>query len=83
VRTIASIDLEHDDGDATAGRRITCPLLVLWGDRGFVGNNYDVLEVWRRYADNVRGQGLDCGHFVPEEAPEQTIAALGEFLAET
>jgi haloacetate dehalogenase len=80
-RAAASIDLEHDDADAAAGRRITCRLLVLWGDQGFVGTNYDVLEVWRRYAYNVRGQGLDCGHFVPEEAPEQTITALREFLS--
>jgi haloacetate dehalogenase len=79
-RAAASIDLEHDDADAAVGRHISCPLLVLWGDRGFVGNNYDVLEVWRRYADDVRGRGLDCGHFVPEEAPAQTIAALREFL---
>jgi haloacetate dehalogenase len=82
-RAAASIDLEHDDADAAVGRRISCPLLVLWGDRGFVGNNYDVLEVWRRYAYNVRGQGLDCGHFVPEEAPARTIAALREFLIES
>ena len=81
-RAAASIDLEHDDADAAVGRRITCPLLVLWGDWGFVGTNYDVLEVWRRYADDVRGQGLDCGHFVPEEAPQQTIDALREFLVQ-
>ena len=80
-RAAASIDLEHDDADAAAGHRISCPLLVLWGERGFVGNNYDVLEVWRRYADNVGGQGLNCVHFIPEEAPEQTIAALRGFLS--
>jgi len=80
-RAAASIDLEHDDADASVGRRISCPLLVLWGDRGFVGTHYDVLEVWRRYAYNVRGKGLDCGHFVPEEAPEQTTDALREFLS--
>ncbi|WP_319456484.1 MULTISPECIES: alpha/beta hydrolase [unclassified Mycobacterium] len=82
-RAAASIDLEHDDADATAGRRVTCPLLVLWGERGFVGANYDVLRVWRHYADDVGGRGLDCGHFVPEEAPEQTVAALREFLAQS
>lgn len=80
-RAAASVDLEHDEADAGAGRRITRPLLVLWGARGFVGNHYDVLEVWRRYADDVRGEGLDCGHFVPEEAPEQTIDALRDFLS--
>lgn len=80
-RAAASVDLEHDEADAAARRRITCPLLVLWGARGFVGDHYDVLEVWRRYADDVRGEGLDCGHFVPEEAPEQTTDALREFLS--
>lgn len=80
-RAAASIDLEHDNADAAGRRRITCPLLVLWGEQGFVGSNYDVLAVWRQYADDVSGQGLDCGHFVPEEAPEQTIVALGAFLS--
>ncbi|MFI7669527.1 alpha/beta fold hydrolase [Nocardia sp. NPDC049526] len=80
-RAAASIDLEHDEADAAAGRRITCALLVLWGARGFVGTRYDVVEVWRQYADDVRGHGLDCGHFVPEEASEQTIIALREFLS--
>jgi haloacetate dehalogenase len=80
-RAAASIDLEHDEADALAGRRVACPLLVLWGARGFVGNHYDVLEVWRRYADDVRGKGLDCGHFVPEEAPAQTIDALRKFMS--
>jgi haloacetate dehalogenase len=80
-RAAASVDLEHDEADTAAGRRISCPLLVLWGARGFVGNHYDVLEVWRRYADDVRGDGLDCGHFIPEEAPEQTIDALRDFLS--
>jgi haloacetate dehalogenase len=79
-RAGASIDVEHDDADAAAARRITCPLLVLWGAKGFVGANYDVLAVWRRYADDVRGRNLNCGHFVPEEAPQQTIDELREFL---
>lgn len=80
-RAAASVDLEHDEVDAAAGRRITCALLVLWGAHGFVGTRYDVLEVWRRYADDLRGHALDCGHFLPEEAPEQTIDALRDFLA--
>jgi haloacetate dehalogenase len=79
-RAAASIDLEHDEIDAAAGRRITCPLLVLWGAQGFVGTRYDVLEVWRRYADDVRGHSVDSGHFLPEEVPDQTIEALRGFL---
>jgi haloacetate dehalogenase len=79
-RAGASIDLEHDEADAAAGRRVECPALVLWGGEGFVGRTYDVLEVWRGYAADVRGQALPGGHFLAEEAPGDTLAALREFL---
>lgn len=80
-RAAATIDLEHDDVDAQSGRTIGVPLLALWGEAGFVGKTYDVLDVWRHYADDVRGHAVPGGHYVPEEAPEQTIAALRDFLA--
>ena len=54
-RAAASIDLEHDRADEDA--RIACPLLALWGNRGLVGRRYDVLNVWREKADDVRGEG--------------------------
>ncbi len=82
-RAGASIDLEHDEVDAAAGRRLTCPTLVLWGAEGFVGTAYDVLEVWRQYADDVRGHAVDSGHFLAEEAPEATLSALQDFLTST
>jgi haloacetate dehalogenase len=77
-RAAASIDLEHDRADRH--RRIGCPLLVLWGSRGFVHRSYDLLAVWRDYADDVQGFALDCGHFLPEEAPAAVIDALRDFL---
>jgi haloacetate dehalogenase len=80
-RAAATIDLEHDEVDAAAGRRVECPVLVLWGVEGFVGRAYDVVGVWSDYAADVRGQALDCGHFLAEERPEETLAALGGFLA--
>jgi haloacetate dehalogenase len=79
-RAAASIDLEHDEADMDA--RLRCPVLVLWGGRGFVGRRYDVLECWGRRAEQVSGAALDCGHFVPEEAPEATVAALEKFLSD-
>ncbi len=79
-RAAASIDLQHDDADAAAGHRVACPLLVLWGRRGFVGHQYDVAAIWREYAHNVRASDLDSGHFLAEEAPDETTAALAEFL---
>ncbi len=77
-RAAASIDLEHDRDDAD--NRIACPLLVLWGAKGLVGRRYDVLATWREKADDVTGQAIDCGHFLPEEKPEETLAALLAFL---
>ena len=56
-------------------------MLVLWGARGFVGRRYDVLECWGRRAQQVSGTTVDSGHFLPEEAPAETLAALEEFLA--
>ena len=77
-RAAASIDLDHDAIDA--GRKLDMPLLVLWGAKGVVGELYDVLATWREVASDVRGLPLDCGHSPQEEQPEQTAAALVEFL---
>ena len=78
-RAAAGIDLAHDRADAD--RRVSCPLLVLWGSRGLVGRTYDVLATWRAKANDVRGQALEGGHFLPEENPAATLAALQGFLA--
>jgi len=77
-RAAAGIDLEHDERDLD--RKLTCPLLVLWGQRGFVHRTYDVLEVWRAHATQVEGSALACGHFLPEEAPAAVTAELMRFF---
>ncbi len=83
-RAAGSIDLEHDRADRDAGRRVTCPLLALWGTRNPVWEQYrDVLAVWREHAADVRGEGLDCGHFIPEEEPAKTLELLRTFLGAT
>jgi haloacetate dehalogenase len=80
-RAAASIDLEHDATDEKAGRLLTMPLLVLWGARGTIGRRFDVLQTWHEKSDAaVSGKALDCGHFVPEEAPDATFAELLRFL---
>lgn len=79
-RAGASVDLVHDEVDWRRGTRVTCPLLVLWSATGYVGRTQDVLHVWREYATDVRGQALACGHFIPEEMPDESYAVLRPFL---
>jgi len=80
-RAAAGIDLEHDG--ASRHQRIGCPVLVLWGDKGFVNRSYDVLAVWRDYATDVRGHTVSSGHFLPEEAPDEVIRALQSFFKDS
>jgi haloacetate dehalogenase len=78
-RAAASIDLDHDRADR--GRKLTMPLLLLWGKRSSQGSGYDMLGVWREHAEQARGQAIDSGHFIPEEAPDQAYRALHEFFS--
>jgi haloacetate dehalogenase len=79
-RAAASTDLIDDEESFAAGQRIDCPVLALWGTEAFVGRGYQPLEVWSQYATDVRGTALPTGHFLPEEAPDLVITALGEFF---
>ena len=81
-RAAATIDLVHDRADRASGRKVACPLLVLWGAHGLVGRTYDMLDVWRRYADDVSGRALDCGHFLPEERPADVATELERFFGD-
>jgi haloacetate dehalogenase len=77
-RAAASIDLVHDEADL--GRQVTCPVLVLWGERGVPHRVHDVLGAWHEYAADVRGHTLPTGHYLAEERPDETAAALLRFL---
>ena len=80
-RAAAGIDLEHDRASRSAAQRIECPVLLLWGERGVVHRLFDPLALWRaQYSATVVGQLLPAGHFIPEELPAETAAALRSFL---
>jgi haloacetate dehalogenase len=79
-RAGATIDLVHDRADR--GSRLTMPLLMLWGQRSSQGSGYDILGVWRDHAETVSGHSVASGHFIPEEAPEETYRALRNFFTE-
>lgn len=78
-RAGGTVDFELDTADFGT-RKIACPVLALWGAGGIARRNSDPLAAWRPWADDVRGQAIDCGHFLPEEAPEETRKGLEEFL---
>ncbi len=76
------IDREHDDDDRRAGTKIRCPVLVLWATRDDMEALYgDPVTVWRDYAEDVRGEPIESGHHMAEEAPDAVAGALRRFLA--
>jgi len=77
-RAAASIDLQHDEADLD--KKISCPLLVLWGKHGIMGKHFDMLDIWQQKADNVSGKALDSGHFLAEEAATETLENLLNFF---
>jgi haloacetate dehalogenase len=79
-RAAATIDLAHDDEDVAAGRKVTCPLLVLWGEKGVVHRLFTPIDDWKAVAVDVRGRALPSGHYLAEEVPEDTYAELTAFL---
>ncbi|GAA3465531.1 alpha/beta hydrolase [Nonomuraea roseola] len=79
-RAAATLDREHDESDR-GRRRIGCPTLALWSAAGPVAEWYEPLDIWQAWADDVRGGPIDSGHFLPEEAPDETARHLLDFLA--
>ena len=77
-RAGASIDLKHDAADLA--RKIACPLLVLWGERGPMGRLYDVLAVWRERGTSVTGKALPAGHNLQEEVPDLVLAEIRSWM---
>jgi haloacetate dehalogenase len=80
-RASAGIDLEHDRASRAQSQRIACDMLVLWGTRGVVHRLFDPLALWQAQCSGlVSGQALAAGHFIPEELPAETAAALRQFF---
>lgn len=79
-------DAAHDAADISAGRKIACAVLVLWAAERLVADGMDApagltaVQVWRRWADDVHGVDVNCGHLIPEHAPDETLNALIPFF---
>jgi haloacetate dehalogenase len=73
-------DFEADQASADAGHKLEMPVLALWGATGLVGT-LPALEIWRDYANDIQGEAVaDCGHFLPEERPQEVLERLLAFL---
>jgi haloacetate dehalogenase len=81
-RASASIDLEHERRDLAAGNKIRCEVLALWGKQGVIERCFDPLTEWRKFTEEGRlgGRALACGHYVPEEAPDELLAEVLPFF---
>ena len=79
-RAGATRDREADEADLKAGTKIGCPVRIVWGEAGFPAGTESPLESWRPFADDLAGEALSCGHFLAEEAPAETLAAIGRAL---
>lgn len=82
-RASAGIDLQHDRADQDAGRKLTQPLRVLWGQHGAVGRCFDVAALWRAGATGFTGRSIDCGHYIAEEAPALLLEETLSFFRST
>ena len=70
-------DLRNDEADRAAGKKITCPLLALWGATGIPSAlATDPLSIWREWANDVRGFAIDSGHHLPEDLERRMNRAL-------
>ena len=79
-RAGAYADYEIDKADHEAGKKITIPVLALWGDAGIASAAATPLDTWKTWATNVVGAPVDSGHFLPEENPDATAKLLREFF---
>jgi haloacetate dehalogenase len=79
-RAAVSVDFQQDQADRGT-RRIECPTLVMWGNRGVIPKWYDPVTIWKDWASNVRGEEIESGHMLAEEAPDATYSALHKFFA--
>ncbi len=77
-RAGASIDMAHDEADLQ--RKISCPVLALWAEKGAMHRQYNVLDTWKERASNATGKPLPSSHFIAEEVPDMLLAELGPFL---
>jgi haloacetate dehalogenase len=77
-RAAATVDIADDERDLR--KKLACPVLAIWGEYSKMHALFDVLGTWKEKAAHVRGHPVQCGHFIPEEAPDELLRDLIPFL---
>ncbi len=77
-RAAGTIDLVHDRRDLH--NKLKMPVHALWGKKGVIHRLFNCLDDWREVAEHVSGGPVNCGHFIPEEAPAKTLAEIRRFI---
>ena len=80
-RATVTLDFAFDKADFDAGRKITCPVLVLWGSNSHVGRHLKPIEAWSQWSDDVTGWPVPTGHYPAEQRPDLIYAALWQFFS--
>jgi len=82
-RASATVDMDEAREDLKEGRLIQSPLRVLWGKHGVIGRCFDAVKEWTEVAvpgTRIEGHDVDCGHYIPEEAPDEVVRNIKEFF---
>lgn len=80
-RAASTSDLVEARNDRDWGRKIKCPVRVLWGNKGVIESSFHALEEWRQVSEGeVSGEAVDSGHFVAEEVPDVLLKHVDEFF---
>lgn len=78
-----TVDRAAEEADRAAGRRVTCPTLVLWSSGDDLEDLHgDPRKIWADWTTDLRGgRPVDSGHHMAEDAPEELVRALAPFLS--
>ncbi|KAE9382002.1 alpha/beta-hydrolase [Stipitochalara longipes BDJ] len=82
-RASSTVDLDESRRDLEEGKLIKCPIRVLWGKHGVIEKCFDALKEWKGVAEEgveVSGMSVDCGHYVPEQAPDEVLKNIRELF---
>jgi haloacetate dehalogenase len=80
-RATVTLDYAFDKADFEAGRKIACPVLVLWGSNSHVGRHLKPKEAWSQWAPDYRGWAIPTGHYPAEHRPDLVYDAFLDFFS--